>query len=247
MYNRNRIYITPEEQAAIKHFHIVLAGAGLGSVIAECALRLGFERITIVDGDVVEESNLNRQNYTRSDVGMLKVEALKKRLISINPHAEITVFNCFITGDTVAPFLRVSHDVKVAINAMDFTSNVPFVFDDCCVSQGIPVLHPYNIGWASCVFVVHEMSERLSHISPNPQGFEMQFIDWVIQKLAQNGENTQWLQKLIEDYKNEEEALPAPQLSVASWITAGICTDILFRLATGKDIKLFPEFYFKQL
>ena len=42
-YNRNRIYIKPDEQEKIKHFRVLLGGAGLGSVIAECALRLGFE------------------------------------------------------------------------------------------------------------------------------------------------------------------------------------------------------------
>ena len=43
MYSRNRIYIKPDEQEKIKLFRVLLGGAGLGSVIAECALRLGFE------------------------------------------------------------------------------------------------------------------------------------------------------------------------------------------------------------
>ena len=55
-YTRNRIYVRPEEQQLIKHFRILLGGAGFGSIIAECALRFGFEDITIVDGDLVEES-----------------------------------------------------------------------------------------------------------------------------------------------------------------------------------------------
>lgn len=45
-YQRNRIYITPEEQCKVKETKILLGGVGLGSVIAECALRLGFETIT---------------------------------------------------------------------------------------------------------------------------------------------------------------------------------------------------------
>ena len=58
-YERNRIYVSEIEQQQIKDFRILLGGAGLGSNIAETALRLGFECITIVDGDRVEESNLN--------------------------------------------------------------------------------------------------------------------------------------------------------------------------------------------
>lgn len=80
----------------IKDFRVLLAGAGIGSNIAETLLRIGFETITLVDGDVVEESNLNRQNYTEEDVEKPKVEALKKRLLSINPNAQISTINTFI-------------------------------------------------------------------------------------------------------------------------------------------------------
>ena len=65
-YCRNRIYVKESEQEAIKKYRILLGGAGIGSIIAECALRFGFENITIVDGDKVELSNLNRQNYEES-------------------------------------------------------------------------------------------------------------------------------------------------------------------------------------
>lgn len=71
-YSRNRIYISEEEQERIKHVRVLLGGADIGSVIVECALRFGFENITIVDGDKVEESNLNRQNYVHSDIGECK-------------------------------------------------------------------------------------------------------------------------------------------------------------------------------
>ena len=52
--------MSKREQSIIKDYKIFLGGAGIGSIIAECALRFGFEHITIVDGDKVEESNLNR-------------------------------------------------------------------------------------------------------------------------------------------------------------------------------------------
>lgn len=58
--NRNRICIKPDEQEQIKNTSILLSGSGIGSVIAECGLRLGREKITIVDSDTVELSDLNR-------------------------------------------------------------------------------------------------------------------------------------------------------------------------------------------
>lgn len=112
-YSRNRIYVTPEKQRMIKDYRILLAGAGIGSIIAECALRFGFENITIVDGDVVELSNLNRQNYTVADIGKFKAEALKERLLEINPNANITAINIFIDENNIEELVK---DADVAIN-----------------------------------------------------------------------------------------------------------------------------------
>ena len=62
LYERNRIYISDEKQGQIKNFRVFLGGAGLGGNIAEVALRLGFENITIADGDLVSESNIKRKH-----------------------------------------------------------------------------------------------------------------------------------------------------------------------------------------
>jgi len=128
-YQRNRIYISDKEQEAIKKMPILIAGAGIGSIIAECALRLGFETLTIVDGDIVEESNLNRQNYIHQDIGHSKIYALKKRLKEINPEANIIIYNKYFNHNNVKDIIK-GH--SIAINALDFTTDLPLVFDDFC-------------------------------------------------------------------------------------------------------------------
>lgn len=60
-YTSNRLYVSEKEQETIKNFRIIIGGVGIGSIVAECALRFGFEHITIIDGDKVEESHLNRR------------------------------------------------------------------------------------------------------------------------------------------------------------------------------------------
>lgn len=52
-YTSNRLYVSEKEQETIKNFRIIIGGAGIGSIVAECALRFGFEHITIIDGDKV--------------------------------------------------------------------------------------------------------------------------------------------------------------------------------------------------
>ncbi len=244
-YSRNRIYLTKEEQEIIKDYPILLGGSGIGSVIAECALRLGFENITIIDGDQVELSNLNRQNYTENDVSVDKAEALIKRLKSINSNAEITVHNYFLTSENVESFIK-GH--KIAINALDFSSEVPLLFDEICQKQNIPVLHPYNLGWGGLVAVITPLGFSFNTIAkPNQKFNEVNMVEYASSYMTFWGNPQKWIDDIIEAYKNEKEDLPPPQLSIGSWMVAAMCTHILFNIATKKEIKKFPEFYLSSI
>lgn len=243
-YSRNRIYISREEQEKIKHVRILLGGAGIGSIIAECALRFGFENITIVDGDKVEESNLNRQNYVKSDIGKYKAEALCKRLLKINTKAEVSFLNTFIDKKNVEGIISGHH---IAINALDFKDETPFEFDRICSQKMIPVLHPYNFGWAGFLTIVKPGSYQLSEISKEFNGFELKVAEYVSRYGEFWNMPVLWLEKVIKEYRAEAGILPPPQLSVASWIIAGHCVNAMFNLATGREVKYFPKFYFSSL
>ena len=240
-YSRNRIYISQEEQEIIKDFPILLGGSGIGSVIAECALRLGFENITLIDGDQVELSNLNRQNYMEEDVAIDKSEALIKRLQGINSNAKIIHHNCFITEQNLDGLIE-GH--KVAINALDFSSDIPLLFDKRCQEQNIPVLHPYNLGWGGLVTIISPQSLTLESIAKHGEKFnEVNMVEYASSYLKFWGNPQEWIDEIIAKYKSEKEQLPPPQLSVASWIVAAMCTHLLFKIATQKEVKNFPEFY----
>lgn len=243
-YNRNRIYLTEEEQLKIKNVRILLGGAGIGSIIAECALRFGFESITIVDGDKVEINNLNRQNFTDSDKGKFKAECLCERLLKINPKANIQFINSFIDESNVKEII-INHDI--AINALDFKSEIPFIFDRICSEQNIFVLHPYNFGWAGYLTIVKPSGYQLSEISNDYNGFELKMADYVVRYGKFWNMPKQWLEKVIDVYKHESEILSPPQLAVASWITAGYCVNAMYNISTNKPVKYFPKFYISSL
>lgn len=243
-YDRNRIYVQEDEQRAIKNTRILLGGAGIGSIIAECALRFGFECITIVDHDKVELSNLNRQNYTEQDLGKYKSEVLANRLLSINPRAKITFHNCFVDKENVNDLVK---DCDIAINALDFKSDIPFIFDGTCKKYNVPVLHPYNFGWAGFLTVVKPDGLQLSQLSDDSRGFELRVADYVAKYSHFWNTPNDWLDKIIAGFRNEDSILPPPQLSIASWIVGGLCTNMMFNLTTGKDIKVFPKFYLSSI
>ena len=200
-YNRNRIYVSPKEQETVRQYKILLGGAGMGSVIAECALRFGFEQITIIDGDRVELTNLNRQNYTEKDLGKYKSEVLAERLLHINPRANIQYHSCFIDLNNVDGLIADHH---VAINALDFTSDIPFLFDRVCRQASIPVLHPYNIGWAGLVAVVKPDSQQLTLISDNPESFELKMVEYVTRYLNFWNTPQKWIEDVLQVYKDKK-------------------------------------------
>lgn len=240
-YTRNRLYISPEEQEKIKHTPILIGGCGLGSNIAECILRLGFENITLVDGDSVELSNLNRQNYINDDIDKLKADRLYERLKDINPDANIRVIPEFITEDNLESVLE-GH--SIAINALDFNSDIPILFDKQCQEKGIFVLHPYNLGWGGLVTVIKPNGITLDILTRNKAELnELEVVEYVATYSRFWNNPKQWLEDIIAKYKAEHEPQAPPQLAVASWIVAGMCANVMYNIVTGKPYKTFPEFH----
>ncbi len=68
--NRNSGYVSPSLQERIRGSRLLIAGCGVGSAVAEAAVRIGFREILLVDADTIEEHNLNRQNFTFDDIGL---------------------------------------------------------------------------------------------------------------------------------------------------------------------------------
>ena len=244
MYSRNYLYIKSENQEKIKNFHILIGGCGLGSVIAECALRLGFENICIIDGDKVELSNLNRQNYIRTDIGKFKVESLKERLLQINQNARIDAIPEFLTKENINGYLDKGFDV--AINTIDFTSDIPFLFDKICCGANIPVLHPLNMGWGGGVIVIDQHSRKLTELQVDYNGFELYMAQHILKELMQIKSVPDYLPSIIEEYTRiKKPGVSPPQLSVGSFLVASICTTLMYDLCLKKNVKTFPEIYFE--
>ena len=100
-FSRSEALLGAEVMEALRTKRVVIFGVGgVGSYAAEALVRTGLTHLTLVDGDTVQPSNINRQlPATRATLGMPKVEALKERLLAINPDAEIEAIAKFYHDD----------------------------------------------------------------------------------------------------------------------------------------------------
>jgi len=93
---------TPNVHKKVNKSKIAIAGlGGLGSNIAIMLARIGVGQLLLVDFDIVEPSNLNRQNYNISHLGMPKTAALKKQIEEINPFIKVETKNIKVSEDNI--------------------------------------------------------------------------------------------------------------------------------------------------
>lgn len=90
---------------------LIFGVGGVGSWCAECLVRTGFRHLTIVDADRVCVTNCNRQLMaTANTVGDVKVEAMRRRLLEVNPDAEITAIEAFYHPEAADQFHLADYD-----------------------------------------------------------------------------------------------------------------------------------------
>ncbi len=101
----------------LKHKTVGIAGCGgLGSNCAVALARVGIGKLIIVDFDVIEESNLNRQYYFQNQIGQKKVRCLKGNIYLINPDVEVVDHDMKLDGGNIP---KVFHDCDVIVEAFD--------------------------------------------------------------------------------------------------------------------------------
>lgn len=103
----------------LKQSHIMVVGlGGVGSWSVEALVRSGVGKLTLVDGDVVSESNINRQlPALSSTLGQRKCEVLKQRVEEINPDVDCTVLHTFVDANNLSEIISVN--VSGLVDAID--------------------------------------------------------------------------------------------------------------------------------
>jgi len=140
-YNRQIMWPSfgEEGQRKLKGSHVVVAGVGgLGSPACMLLVAAGIGKLTIIDSDKVELSNLNRQLlHWDEDIGVPKVQSALRKLQKLNPTVEIHALQERITRDNVEELIG---EANLVVDAMDNMAT-RFALNEACVRKGIPFVH----------------------------------------------------------------------------------------------------------
>ena len=135
IFRRSELLLGDETMERIAQKRVIIFGVGgVGSWCAESLVRSGIRQLTIVDSDRVCITNINRQLMaTTKTVGQVKVEALKERLLTINPKAEITALQKIFTEETASDFHIEEYDY--IIDAIDSLKDKALLIEMACQTK----------------------------------------------------------------------------------------------------------------
>ena len=138
-YSRQIPLLREDGQERLFASHVFIAGAGgLGSAAAFYMAAAGFGRITIVDGDSVETSNLNRQIlHGMKDLGRSKASSACESMRELNPEVEVEPICATIEADNIDELLG---DAELIVDALD-SFDARFLLNRAAIERGIPLFH----------------------------------------------------------------------------------------------------------
>ena len=123
---------------------LVLGCGGVGGYVCEGLVRSNIGKIIIVDFDVVDESNINRQIIAlESTIGMKKVDVLEKRIKDINKNCEVIKVDKFIDTSNLCDLFK--YDIDYFVDACDTISTKKAIIDEC-LARGIKFIESMGPG-----------------------------------------------------------------------------------------------------
>lgn len=137
IFNRAQLLLGSDAMERLGNIRVIIFGVGgVGSWCAESLVRSGISHLTVVDSDRVCITNINRQLMaTVKTVGQVKVEALKERLLTINPMAEIDARQQIFSEETADSFCLESYDY--IIDAIDSLKDKRLLIEMACQTKAV--------------------------------------------------------------------------------------------------------------
>lgn len=143
---RGELLLGENKQKRLKEAHLLIVGlGGVGSWAAEMLCRAGVGTFTIIDADVVDITNINRQMPALAcNVGKPKCDIVAERMRAINPDAKIFVKQIFIDADNIKPLFK-ENNFDFVIDAIDTLEPKGALIKECW-ERGIKIVSSMGAG-----------------------------------------------------------------------------------------------------
>lgn len=243
--SRNIGYISSDLQSHIEETTLLIAGCGVGSVAAEIAIRTGFKKFILVDGDTVGISNLNRQIYNANDVGKNKAEALRDRLLSIYPDAEIEVHNYWLNESNAGEIIKKADLVFDTIDFLDLKAIL--TLHEHANLDFKPVISAFSCAWGafSSVFMPGCMTlkEFIGYNANTDKNLSIVDVFRTMLSRFTNQLPSEFKRITSDVFSKMQNGImcPAPQLSVGANCTASVMVTQAIRILDNQKVRVAPE------
>lgn len=184
----------------LENLKILIVGCGgVGSVISELIVRGGFKNLILIDSDVIDKTNLQRQLFLKKDIGKFKVDCVKKRLLEINP--KVIIEN--ICDNFNEKNLLKEKEFDIIIDATDNVETRKLI-NEVAKIRKIPWIYngALKTECMSCLFSDYDLFEKFFRNFKTQNGCEIGVLastTFVSASICYN----LLLQYLIENKKNE--------------------------------------------
>lgn len=167
-YLRNIEALTEDECLLLAEKHVAVMGCGgLGGSVVEALARIGVRHLRLIDADIFDETNLNRQVLcTEATVGLHKAEVAKRRILEIDGKAEPEAIVSYLDKNNAADLV---HDMDCVVDCLD-TLESRFWLAHACQSLGIPIVYGAIAGWFGQVCTVYPGDASFVSIYGEPFG-----------------------------------------------------------------------------
>lgn len=161
-YERNFPVFTKEEFAKIQNTVVCVVGCGgLGGYVIEMLARVGIGGLRLIDGDVFETSNLNRQLLSNEEnLEMPKAMVAEIRVKLINSTVTVKSFHSVLDTDNG---LNLLGNADIAIDALDTISS-RLILQNICLQKNIPLIHGAIAGWVGQITTIFPRDNTLSKL-----------------------------------------------------------------------------------
>jgi len=170
-YARNMRTFSLADQAALLQSHAGVVGlGGLGGTVTEILARMGVGRLTLIDGDRFEDSNLNRQLLSSpANLSRPKADVAARRVRRINPSTDLIAHACFLTAQNAVELLAGCH---VVVDCLD-NLRTRFEVEDACRLIGCPMVSAAVAGAAGHVTAIFPQDRGLRLVYGEPQSLPL--------------------------------------------------------------------------